>query len=112
MGFQKGSRSWKTGAETFVGNAQERGMNDSDFVEGNRAQAVEYAKSNENIATVFIGAGHRDMIIEAKDKMSAAKYIARNEPHLVPDFIIDDIQQQAAFLVAFAEELNKPEYNQ
>jgi len=43
--------------------------------------------------------------------MSAARQIVRNEPHLVPDFVIEDIDQQAAFFVAFAEELNKPEYS-
>lgn len=111
MGKFEGMRIWKTGAESAVVSGQERNMNISDFVEKSRVQATNYAKMHEKQVSAFIGAGHRDTVLNAVDRLSAAKMIVRNEPYIIPD-TIDGLDHQAAFIIALAEELQKPEYNQ
>lgn len=105
-----GSRIF-TGTENRLASAEDRGLNHSDIIDGYRIQAENYVTQNENRATVFIGTGHRDQILESVDKMKTAKFIARNEPGTKPDFI-EDLEDHAAFLIALAEELDKPKYNQ
>ncbi len=57
----------------------------------------------------FISQGHVEMIINAKNKLNAASFIARNDPHFIPDTIPSG--HESAFIVALAEELSKPVYN-
>ena len=111
MGFNEGLRIWRKGAETVVGDAEKRDMHFSELVERSRVQAENYATAHGNEITAFIGAGHRDTILNATNKLSAAQMIARNEPYIIPD-TIEDLDHQAAFLIALAEELNKDEYRQ
>lgn len=90
---------------------EERDLNNVDIIGGYRVQAERFAAEQPNRVAVFIGAGHRDQILNSVDRMKTATFIARNEPGMKPE-IIDDLESHAAFLVAFAEELEKPTYNQ
>ena len=111
MGIHEGLRAWRRDAEAGVIKGQENELNFQDLVEKSRMQAQNYIKTNPNLVSVFISTGHRDLILESKNQLSAAKSIARSEAHLIPD-TIEDLDHQAAFLIALAEELNKPEYHQ
>ena len=111
MGFHERPGIWNKRTENEIGGAQERDMNISDIIERSRVQAENFAVENANHASVFISAGHRDEILESENQLSAARKIARENPHFVPD-LIEGEDQQAAFLIALAEELDKPQYNQ
>lgn len=113
MGIHERAGTWKSRAENNLVRAESADSTFGDLVERSRGQAFNFAqaKENANQVKVFISAGHRDKVLEADNQMSAAKSIVRNEPHFIPE-IIDDIDEQAAYIVALSEELTKPEYNQ
>lgn len=111
MGIHEGLRTWRRAAETDVIRGQEYELNFQDLVEKSRAQAQSYITANPNLASVFISSGQRELILTAKNRLSAAKSVARSEPHLVPD-TIEALDHQAAFLVALAEAVDQPTYNQ
>ena len=111
MGIQPGKRAWERSTESQVLNNQEAGLNNSDLVRCYEQQAINYIVQNKNFVSVIIGSGIRDTILSAKNKLSAAKFEARNNTHLLPD-TIDELDHQAAFLIAVAEKLSGPEYNQ
>lgn len=58
----------------------------------------------------FISQGHVELVTNARDKLNAASYIHRNDPHFIPDTIPEG--HESAFIAALAAELAKPEYNQ
>jgi hypothetical protein len=58
----------------------------------------------------FISQGHVELVTNAKDKLNAASYIVRNDPHFIPDTVPQG--HESAFIAALAVELSKPEYNQ
>lgn len=105
------ARPWRRPEESAVIRAEERDMTTDDLIEKSRKQAENFARTHEELITAFISAGFREQITQANDPMKFGRYIARNEPHYVPD-TIDDLDHQGAFLVALAQELQKPEYNQ
>lgn len=113
MGFQPNQKTWHRGAESSTISAESRNMNLDDLVEKSRKQAENYVKNNQNRVTAFIGTGLREKLMGAndEDRINIAKGIARSEIQFVPD-TIDDLDEQAAFLIALAEELSKPEYVQ
>ena len=112
MGLHDRPGTWKRRAEEGVIRNDLESKTFSALVRGSRLQAERYAQAKENAMHVktFISA-HRDFILNANDQLDAAKYVARNEPHFIPD-TIEDLESQAAYLVALAEELQKPQYNQ
>lgn len=105
-------QSWSRSAEGYVANAQENGLSLTDLVEKSRVQVAKYADANQNLVTVFIGTGLRDKILNAEDQVEVAKRIARTESQYLRDVDIDDMDHQAAFLIALAKELQQPKYNQ
>lgn len=111
MGFRPNIKTWQTGAERAVAGAQERDMNISDLVEKSRVQAENFAKHHTPQTTAFIGAGLREQVLEANNQLNAAKAVCRDNPHFIPD-TIESLDHQAAFIIALAEELQKPQYNQ
>ena len=114
MGFQPGKRAWQRPTETGLVRGQENSLNLSDLVDRYAVQAKNYAEQNPKQAKVFMNQGFHTQITqitEAEKQISAAKALVRNEPHFIPD-TIEDVDHQAAYVVALARELNKPEYNQ
>ena len=67
--------------------------------------------TDEKLVSVFIGSGLREKILSQKTdeaKIEAAKRVAKENAHLVPDTM--DIDEQTGFVIALAEELDKPNY--
>ncbi len=58
----------------------------------------------------FISQGHVELVLNAKNQLNAASFIVRNDPHFIPPTIPEG--HEAAFIVALATELSKPEYHQ
>jgi hypothetical protein len=112
MGLHDRPGTWKRHTEEGVIRNDLESKTFTDLVRSSRIQAERYAQTKENAMHVktFISA-HRDYILNANNPISAAKEIARNEPHFIPE-TIEDLNSQAAYLVALAMELNKPQYNQ
>ncbi len=93
-----------------------------ELIEKYAAQAERFAKGEDIVRDKiaerkramliksFISQGHVELITAAKNKLNAASYIVRNDPHFIPDTVPEG--HEAAFIVALAAELSKPEYNQ
>jgi hypothetical protein len=105
--------------------ASERNTPASEIIDGNRLPAQRYAQGADiGIADkkvqlersrkikAFISSDEFTLIKDAKNKLNAATFVVRNNPYLVPKSVVDDIQHQAAFLVALVDELQKSEYHQ
>ncbi|MCA9367218.1 hypothetical protein KC887_03060 [Candidatus Kaiserbacteria bacterium] len=111
MGIHEGPRVFRSKTEDSIVRAESNELNISDLVERSIGQAERFAEHNANQARVFISAGHRDMILEANNQLNAARVVAKNNPHFIPE-IIEESDEQAAFLIALARVLHQPEYNQ
>lgn len=112
MGFEN-NKAWQRNQENTVIRAESNELNISDLIERSRVQAERNAKAKENAMHIktFINSGLRDSILGAKNRLGAARDAIKNSPFLIPE-IIDDIDEQTAYIIALAEETNKPEYNQ
>lgn len=112
MGFEN-NKAWQRNQENAVIRAESNELNVSDLIERSRVQAERNAQAKENAMHIktFINSGQRDSVLESKNQMSAAKAVIKSSSFLVPE-IIDDTDEQAAYLIALAEETSKPEYNQ
>jgi hypothetical protein len=114
--------TWNNRTESRAVSGAERGVPSPELIEKYAAQAERFAKGQDIVRdkaaeqkramliTSFISQGHAELVTNARDRLNAASYIVRNDPHFIPDTVPEG--HEAAFIAALAEELSKPEYNQ
>lgn len=94
MGFRPNTKTWNTGAEHVVANAQERGLNQTDLIERHTIQATNFLRENPNLVPVLKGTGFKDAVLNAKDQLNEARYQVRNNPHYVQILLMISIIRQ------------------
>lgn len=112
MGFDGFSWHKRTGEGQIL--HREKRADFSELIARSSKQVEQFILHNQNLVSVFIGSGYKSQIATASSvdkKISTAQKIAKENPHLVPD-IIEDPDEQASFLIALTEELEKPTYKQ
>ena len=114
--------TWNNSTEKKAIYNLDVGTPESRLVQEQAVQAERFAKGEDlgrdkvaqqkraMLMKAFISQGHVELVTNARDRLNAASFIVRNDPHFIPDSILPEAQ--AAFIVALAEELSKPEYNQ
>jgi hypothetical protein len=108
--------TWKNPVQTEVVHNTERDIKFEQLCTKYSFQAKQFAEQNSMKVRAFISSGFQTQVLNAKNILNAAKYIANNEPHFLPDTLPDDprdrLIHEAAFIVALSRELSDPKYNQ
>lgn len=114
--------TWSNRTERSAVTGAEREVSSSELIEKYAPQAARFVKGEDilrdkvaqqkraMLVKSFISQGHVELVTAARDKLNAASFIVRNDPHFIPDTVPEG--HGSAFIAALAAELEKPEYNQ